>query len=129
MRKKFKLDEPTRGSSSEKKQQAPEKVGKDARGALAKEEEKKTTSLAPSLAQGKEEKKKGNRLKEIFSLSSQGMSGRNLYFNQIRNEITMGQQPQPVGANGKPRGLPDYQNAKFSNKRNGLVAGYGANTN
>jgi protein phosphatase 2C family protein 2/3 len=25
--------------------------------------------------------------------------------------------------------LPDYQNAKFSNKRNGLVAGYGANTN
>lgn len=25
--------------------------------------------------------------------------------------------------------LPDYQNAKFSNKRNGLVCGYGANTN
>jgi protein phosphatase 2C family protein 2/3 len=29
----------------------------------------------------------------------------------------------------KYKGLPDYQNAKFSNKRNGLVAGYGANTN
>ena len=29
----------------------------------------------------------------------------------------------------KIKQLPDYQNAKFSNKRNGLVAGYGANTN
>ena len=25
--------------------------------------------------------------------------------------------------------MPDYQNAKFSAKRNGVVAGYGANTN
>jgi protein phosphatase 2C family protein 2/3 len=25
--------------------------------------------------------------------------------------------------------LPEYQDAKYSNKRNGLVSGYGANTN
>lgn len=51
-----------------------------------------------------------------------GLSGRNLYFNQIRNEINLSE-------TNKIKGLPDYQNAKFSNKRNGLVAGYGANTN
>jgi len=29
----------------------------------------------------------------------------------------------------KYKGLPDYQSAKYSNKTNGLVSGYGANTN
>ena len=52
-----------------------------------------------------------------------GVSGRNLYFQQIRSEITMSENPKFKG------GLPDYSNAKFSNKRNGLVSGYGANTN
>ena len=51
-----------------------------------------------------------------------GLSGRNLYFQQIRSEITLSE-------SSKFKALPDYQNAKFSNKRNGLVAGYGANTN
>lgn len=50
------------------------------------------------------------------------MTGRNLYFQQLRNEIAMSE-------NQKTKGLPDYTNAKFSNKRNGMVAGYGANTN
>ena len=51
-----------------------------------------------------------------------GLSGRNLYFQQLSNEITMSE-------SNKYKCLPDYQNAKYSNKRNGLVCGYGANTN
>lgn len=76
-------------------------------------EEKKQTPERPK-----------NKLKEIFTQSSKGLSGRNLYFNQIRNEITLSE-----SQTGKHKCLPDYQNAKYSNKRNGLVAGYGANTN
>jgi hypothetical protein len=65
----------------------------------------------------------GKDKKGIFgAATTTGLSGRNLYFNQIRNEITLSE-------SGKCKGLPDYQNAKYSNKRNGLVAGYGANTN
>ena len=45
------------------------------------EEERKTTPAATTANQSKDSKKKGNKLKEIFGLSSQGMSGRNLYFN------------------------------------------------
>lgn len=59
---------------------------------------------------------------EAPAMNNQGLSGRNLYFQQIRNEIT-------ISESNKYKCLPDYQNAKFSNKRNGLVSGYGANTN
>ena len=34
-----------------------------------------------------------------------------------------------MSESNKYKGLPDYQSAKYSNKRNGLVCGYGANTN
>jgi len=57
----------------------------------------------------------------MFNTALKGATGRNLYFTQIRTEITTSEL-------AKTKGLPEYQNAKYSNKRNGLVSGYGANT-
>jgi hypothetical protein len=95
-----------------------------AKGDAAKFIQKKEAPKPPSLPGSA-----GNTNRETSAPKSDaanppltGLSGRNLYFQQLRNEITMSE-------SNKYKGLPDYQNAKYSNKRNGLVSGYGANTN
>ena len=46
-------------------------------------------------------RKKQPDLKNILNQQAAGLSGRNLYFNQIRNEINLSE-------TNKVKGLPDY---------------------
>ena len=45
------------------------------------------------------------------------------FFNGLRQEL------KDCGDDNVKQLMPDYQPAKFSAKRNGIVAAYGANTN